>query len=318
MKAMLNRLLRRAPEPIAYEEARDQAWNGDASMRAALARREDVRPEILYYLANDRSVDVRRAIAANNVTPTQAGVILARDTDVKVREMLAEKIGRLFPDLSLDQRDAVRVALTETLEILARDQVQHVRSILAEALKDVANAPPHIVNWLARDREIMVAAPVLEYSPLLNDDDLVAVIANAPISGALTAIARRATVSSRVADAIVDAEDREAVTALLDNGSAQIREETLDRLIEKSRSVEDWQPPLVRRPKLPVAAAAKLASFVADSLLSLLRSRGDLDNATLDAVEKAVSERLVKAPGSVTAERPAKREISSASISSAR
>jgi uncharacterized protein (DUF2336 family) len=223
--------------------------------------------------------------------------------------MLAEKIGRLFPDLSIDQRDAVREALTETLEILARDQVQHVRTILAEALKDITHAPPHIVNWLARDREIMVAAPVLEYSPLLGDDDLVEVIANTPVKGALTAIARRATVSSRVADAIVDAEDREAVTALLDNGSAQIREETLDRLIEKSRLVEDWQPPLVRRPKLPVAAAAKLAGFVADSLLSLLRSRGDLDNSTLDAVEKAVSERLVKSPGSVTAERPAKREI---------
>lgn len=311
MKAMLNRLLRRAPEPLRYEDAREQAWHGDAPVRIALARREDVQPEILYYLASDRVVDVRRAIAANTATPTQAGVILARDTDVEVREALAEKIGRLFPDLSIDQREVVRAALSETLEILARDQVQRVRTILSEALKDVANAPPHIVNWLARDREILVAAPVLECSPLLGDDDLVSVIANAPIPGALTAIARRATVSSRVADAIVDAEDREAVTALLDNKSAQIREETLDRLIETSRSVEEWQPPLVRRPILPAAAAAKLAGFVADSLLSLLRSRGDLDNSTLDAVEKAVGERLVREPGSVTAERPAKREVNS-------
>jgi hypothetical protein len=65
----------------------------------------------------------------------------------------------------------------------------------------------------------------------------------------------------------------------------------------------------VRRPMLPAGAAAKLASFVADSLLSLLRSRGDLDTPTLDAVEKAVSKRLIEAPGSVTAEKPAKREI---------
>jgi uncharacterized protein (DUF2336 family) len=319
MITMLNRLLRRAPEPLAYEDAREQASSSDASARAALARREDVRPEILYYLAKDGSVDVRRAVAGNDATPIQAGVILARDTDIKVREMLAEKIGRLFPDLSIDQRDAVRVALSETLEILARDQVQRVRTILAEALKDVTNAPPHIVSWLARDREIEVASPVLECSPLLGDDDLVAVIANAPIRGALTAIARRTTVSSRVADAIVDAEDHEAVTALLDNSSAQIREETLDRLIEKSRSVEDWQPPLVRRPKLPAAAAAKLANFVADSLLSLLRSRGDLDNSTLDAVEKAVSKRLIDAPGSVTEQRPPKREVNnSAGVGRAR
>ena len=309
MKTMLKRLLRRAPEPLAYEEARDRAHSGDRDVRQSLAMREDVRPEILYYLANDRAPEVRRAIAANTATPTQAGVMLARDGDVGVREALAEKIGRLFPELSLDQRDAVRAALTETLETLARDQIRRVRMILAEALKDVANAPPHVVQWLARDREIEVAAPVLECSPLLDDDDLVAVIADAPIPGALTAIARRATVSSRVADAIVDAQDHEAVTALLDNDSAQIREETLDRLIERSRKVEEWQPPLVRRPMLPAGAAAKLASFVADSLLSLLRSRGDLDTPTLDAVEKAVSKRLIDAPGSVTAEKPPKREI---------
>ena len=308
MKTMLKRLLRRSPEPLAYEEARDRAHSGDNEVRESLAMREDVRPEILYYLANDRSPDVRRAIAANASTPTQTGVVLARDGDVSVREALAEKIGRLFPDLSLDQRDAVRAALAETLETLARDQVRRVRTILAEALKDVANAPPHVMHWLARDREIEVAAPVLEYSPLLDDNDLVAVIANAPIPGALTAIARRATVSSRVADAIVDAEDHEAVTALLDNGSAQIREETLDRLIERSRTVAEWQPPLVRRPKLSAGAASKLASFVADSLLSLLRSRGDLDSSTLAAVEKAVSERLTVVADSETPGKPRERD----------
>jgi uncharacterized protein (DUF2336 family) len=147
---------------------------------------------------------------------------------------------------------------------------------------------------------------VLEFSPLLAEDDLIAVIADAPIPGALAAIARRGAVSTRIADAIVAAEDREAVTALLDNSSAQIREETLDRLIERSRDVLDWQPPLVRRPTLSSAAAAKLASFVADSLLTMLRARGDLDVETLAAVEKAVTARLGSPSAHANpAERPA-------------
>jgi uncharacterized protein (DUF2336 family) len=292
MKAMLARLLRRAPEPIAYEQSREQARHGDSRVRTGLAARDDVRPEILYFLAGDASVDVRCAIAANPATPIQAGVLLAHDADVAVREALAEKIGRLFPELSSDQRQTVQIAVLEILETLARDQVRRVRAILADALKDQPNAPAHVVGWLARDRAIEVAAPVLEFSPLLADDDLIAVIADAPIPGALAAIARRGSVSTRIADAIVAAEDRDAVAALLGNPSAQIREETLDRLIERSRDVTEWQPPLVRRPRLPPSAAAKLASFVADSLLAILRDRGDLDPATLAAVEKAVAERL--------------------------
>jgi uncharacterized protein (DUF2336 family) len=299
---MLARLFRRAPEPIVYEEAREQARRGDARTRAALAARADVRPEILYYLAGDSSADVRRAIAANPSSPAHAGVLLARDADVGVREALAERIGRLFPELSGDQRVAVQAAVVEILETLARDQVRRVRAILADALKSVPNAPAHVIGWLARDRAIEVAAPILEFSPLLADDDLVAVIADAPIPGALSAIARRGSVSTRIADAIVAAEDREAVTELLANPSAQIREETLDRLIERSRDIAEWQPPLVRRPQLPANAAAKLASFVAESLLAVLRARGDLDRQTLAAVEKAVSARL-DLPGAAAGKR---------------
>jgi uncharacterized protein (DUF2336 family) len=306
MRAMLGRLLRRAPQPLAYEVARDQARHGDPQVRATLAARPDVRPEILYYLAGDNSADVRRAIAANPAAPVHAGALLARDSEIGVRAALAEKLGRLFPDLSADERESVRLVLIETLETLARDEARRVRAILAEALKDVANAPANVIGWLARDRALEVAAPVLEFSPLLAEDDLIAVIADAPIPGALAAIARRGAVSTRIADAIVAAEDREAVTALLDNSSAQIREETLDRLIERSRDVLDWQPPLVRRPTLSSAAAAKLASFVADSLLTMLRARGDLDVETLAAVEKAVTARLGSPSAHANpAERPA-------------
>jgi len=303
VRAMLGRLLRRAPQPLAYEDARDQARHGDPRVRATLAARPDVRPEILYYLAGDNSADVRRAIAANPAAPVHAGALLARDSEIGVRAALAEKLGRLFPDLSADERESVRLVLIETLETLARDEARRVRAILAEALKDIANAPANVIGWLARDRALEVAAPVLEFSPLLAEDDLIAVIADAPIPGALAAIARRGAVSTRIADAIVAAEDREAVMALLDNPSAQIREETLDRLIERSRDVLDWQPPLVRRPTLSSAAAAKLASFVADSLLAMLRARGDLDVETLAAVEKAVTVRLASPGDANPAER---------------
>ena len=51
-----------------------------------------------------------------------------------------------------------------------------VRRIVAEALKDVANALPEVINRLARDTEIVVSGPILESSPVLTDDDLLAIV----------------------------------------------------------------------------------------------------------------------------------------------
>lgn len=76
------------------------------------------------------------------------------------------------------------------------------------------------------------------------------------------------------------------------NDSAQIREETLDDLIDKAPDQSLWHKPLVARPTLPKGAAERMASFLADNLLETLTSRGDLDADSLNAVKAAVQSRL--------------------------
>src|SRR3546814_20837988 len=95
----------------------------------------------------------------------------------------------------------------------------------------------------------------------------------------LCAIARRSILGETISEAIVLRNDRPAVSALMANGSAQIREETLDRLIEASVQETAWQPALVARPVLPAGAVRKLAGFVADSLLQKLQSRRAIGRA---------------------------------------
>jgi hypothetical protein len=111
------------------------------------------------------------------------------------------------------------------------------------------------------------------------------------------AIAKRRRVGDRLADAIVAAavevpEETDTITDLLNNKSAQIREETLDLILEKAPAIEEWQEPLVRRPLLPMNAIKRLADFVSSSLFDLLTARPDLDKATAKAVAKAVKKRL--------------------------
>ena len=279
-------------EKLSYEIAKQMARDGDAEVRRVLAARDDLKPEILYFLAEDTDTAVRQAVANNLSAPRKADVLLAKDDDADVRGDLAGKIAQLAPGLSPDEQDKAKNATYETLEMLAHDQITKVRGILSEALKDFADAPPDVIKTLAMDTEIEVSGPVLEFSPTLSDDDLLQIIEYGPASGGLNAISKRAGVSEAVSDGIIGTDDVSAIAHLLSNDSAQIREATLDDLIDRAPDVELWHAPLVGRPKLPSGAEIRLAGFLADNLLGVLQERADLDPDTLEAVKAAVHQRI--------------------------
>ena len=108
----------------------------------------------------------------------------------------------------------------------------------------------------------------------------------------IAAISGRANLAPQVADAVVESSDAEAITALLANPSAQIREETLDRIVDQAAEIEAWHAPLVRRPKLSSRVALKLAGFVAQSLVEVLQARADLDEGTVRALKTELTARL--------------------------
>lgn len=277
---------------ISYEEARELAASPDPAVRRALAKRDDIEPEILYFLAQDDDVDVRSSVASNLEAPRHTFELLAGDTDQDVRVGLASKIAELAPELDPEQRDKVSQSATNALHALAQDQMVRVRQVLAEALCDVSSAPGDIINILARDVETAVSAPVLESSPVLTDDDLLDIIQQGTASANLSAISRRDGVSGDVSDAIVETDDALAIADLLSNDSSQIREETLDHLIERAPDNELWHAPLARRPILPANAPQRLASFLADHLIETLSERDDIDDATLAEIRGVVKERL--------------------------
>ncbi|HEX9464996.1 MAG TPA: DUF2336 domain-containing protein [Alphaproteobacteria bacterium] len=276
----------------AYEEAKRLARDPDLGVRRKLAARGDLRPEILYYLAEDTASEVRRVIAANEATPHQADELLLRDRDEAVRAELAQKVARLLPGLPQDAQNQARQRVIDMLEVLARDEAARVRAVISDAVEGMANVPPEVIRGLARDADLAVASPVLRFSPLLTDEDLLDIIAGAPPSGVLSAIAGRDRLGAAVSDAIVAADNEPAVAALLANPLAQIREETLDLIIDRAAARTSWHEPLVRRPALPARAAMRIARFVADSLLDVLKNRSDLPADTRQQITTEVSRRL--------------------------
>ncbi len=291
-QARLVHMLGLTGRKVTYEQARDLLDNPDVDIRRALAERDDLEPEILYFLANDPDAEVRRLIAANPSSPDKTVLVLAGDDSADVRCQLAERLGRVVPGMQKDEAVKAWRNIHQALTLLVRDQLPRVRRVLSEALKHVPDAPHDIIFALALDPEVSVATPVLEFSPVLTDQDLLDIIQSSPLTASLVAISRRVNVGEEVSKAIVGAGDTEAIASLLRNPSAQIREETLDLIIDAAPAYAGWHDPLVHRRALNGRAALRIAEFVAESLLKKLAERRDFDPATTQALGHIVRKRL--------------------------
>ena len=257
-----------------------------------LAQRTDAGDAVLQYLAEHGAPATRAAVAANVAAPPSVNRLLADDDNEDVRVELAIKIARLMP--GLDERESAHaVALTiETLEYLASDSATRVRAVLAEEIKHLPNVPRDVVLMLARDLEHIVAAPVLEYSPLLSDADLIEIIACGQVREVLAAVARRRPLSEKVSDTLVQSLDVPAVAALLVNPDAKIRKETLDRVVAEAEEIESWQLPLALRADLSARAVRRIAGFVGAAIIERLAARNDLGQATRTYLNRQLRLRL--------------------------
>jgi len=257
-----------------------------------LARRADAGDDVLNYLAQHGGVATRAAVAANFAAPEAANRRLSDDIEDGVRGELARKIARLLPGLTHEGVACLRDSCVELLEKLARDHVPQDRAILAEEIKRLDCVPKTIVNRLARDVEQIVAVPILEFSPLLSDCDLIEIIADAQVESIITAIARRHPLSEDVSDAIVCSLDMPALAALLANHDAAIRAATLHQIAETAEKLTGLHELLVLRGDLSVRTIRRLASFVGSALLNRLAARDDLDQTTCDILHQRLLERL--------------------------
>lgn len=264
--------LKKTFDKYRYENAKKKLQSSNATERKNIAKNSKTPPEILFYLAVDPDVEVRKELTENSETPIHAAKILANDPETAVRENLAKRLDRILPDMNNTEKTKVNQIANEVLSTLVRDEVVKVRKAVADVVKDMTGIPHHIIKTLAEDTELDISMPILQDSPLLTDEDLIEIITHHPESQKITAIAKRANVSENVSDVIANTKNIDAVSALLENSMAQIREETLDLIINQAPEIHDWQRPLVTRPELPSQAVGKLIEFVADGLLTELET----------------------------------------------
>jgi len=125
-----------------------------------------------------------------------------------------------------------------------------------------------------------VALPMLQFSTVLTDDDLVEIV-NKHGPTKQNAVAKRETVSEVVSDALVDVGDSTVVSTLMSNKGATIAEPTLEKALDKHGDSVKVSQTMALRPELPIAVAECLVSLVSDSIRNHILKSHDLPAKTV-------------------------------------
>jgi uncharacterized protein (DUF2336 family) len=275
-----------------YAAAKEIAVAGDAAARVVLAARRDVPPELLYFLANDKTAEVRSAVAGNDSAPPHVAPLLQADPDVNVREALAVRLARLLPSLGDEAQAQIQQLVIASLTHLAKDQSETVRTALATSLTDIARLPPKLANTLARDAAEKIAAPVLRFCLTLSDQDLFDIIATHPPAWALVAMATRETVSSPVAGALIESGEAEALVALAGNRGADLQPAQIETLADMAEQRPALREVLAVRPGVPVHLAKRLVALVDPTVAGVVAAARLDDTETEQEVHVAARDRM--------------------------
>jgi uncharacterized protein (DUF2336 family) len=206
---------------------------------------------------------------------------LLKEPSPHVRAEVASKLAQEIDSPRLTESEFSLAQ--EIVRLMAKDVEVSVRQSLAQSLRHAAKLPHDVAVQLARDVET-VALPILEHSGVLTDADLVEIINTGP-SSKHEAIASRASVSAEVSDALITRGSEKAVTVLMNNITAHISEQSLDKAISRFEASDIVKEAMVRRATLPVTVAERLTAIVSDRLKDYLMAHHDLSpSVTADLI----------------------------------
>jgi len=217
--------------------------------------------------------------------------VLNGDSNILERDQLFRNMAQLYSyvsdrcdDEQVSQYDEVLCQLAELVEVEARTHV-------AKLLAPLERAPGNVVAKLAND-EIEVAAPLLEFSNVLSDDDLIDIVANQTEAHRI-AIAGRNSVPERVGDAIVEHGAGPSVVRLVRNSQAELGKEALHKLVARASTDSELATDLRGRNDIDWSSMRDEIGAAGQKVLDTLGARSrPLDPVTADKVNQVVYNRM--------------------------
>lgn len=228
-------------------------------------------------------VDIRRLIKA---------------TDDDDRAAAAHKLCRSMDSAPLGDDD--RAAAQKILRMIAEDAAELVRRAMAVTLKSSDLIPHDVARRLAADVD-SVALPLIGFSPVFSDDDLIEIV-RAGSAVRQTAVAARPRVSRDVAEVIADVGCQDAVRTVAANDNADLSERALGRAVDRFGAAPEVVNAIAYRQVLPLEITERLVALASDAVREHLITRHAMapeaairlarfarERATVDLVDQAAA-----------------------------
>lgn len=213
--------------------------------------------------------------------------VLIKGAEPEERALIAHRLCRHMDRAGLT--DDERAEAHRILRVLARDAAEQVRRALAVTLKASPLVPRDVANRLARDIE-SIAVPVLNFSPVFDDEDLAEIVrVGGPVRQG--AVARRPVLTEKVTCAIAEFGVAEAVRTACENKGAAFSEQGLQTAIERFEAAESVLEAIALRSALPASVTERLVTLVTGELRERLVNSHDVNPETALAVAIGVRER---------------------------
>jgi uncharacterized protein (DUF2336 family) len=212
---------------------------------------------------------------------------LARERSAEGRRLLVGVVSDLYFGKETVLTAQERSLATAILKRLIEEVAAPLCRSLAARLSGDAGAPRDLVAALAND-EIEIADPILLKSPALLDMELVELIRHRSLDHQL-AVAMRRALSETAADALVEGGHADAITALVENDDDAISQATLAYLVDRARSVDPLQEPVLRRQDLTPRLARKMRLWISAALRQHVLENFGIDAAALDDAIEAIT-----------------------------
>lgn len=248
---------------------------------------------VTYIEVSADSISLRDGSGAPpRVVPLTADAEFYDAVDENIRCQIARKIAALVPNLDEGIYERLQEYTVRVLHVLARDQLPRVRKIIAEELKSTPNAPREVVQKLAWDEDIEVAIPILQYSPLLGDDELIDILRTSNLAPVCEAIARRSKISAPVGETIAGSGHLNALVALAENPGAELSAASVECLLEHVPRKPELLNALIEHPEVTLATLNRIAGFLSSAVINTLKENGEFSAETAQNVTLAVQTRI--------------------------
>ena len=205
--------------------------------------------------------------AANDITGMK---------DLHLGQLTLTDYLKIEPKLSAEQKAALAVFLARSAFSQDRGQSDEAESIIqliiwnsevevAETIAGAAALESELarpVVWMLANEDARVAAPVLEKSAVLTDEDLVGIIAWSGSTTKMNAIARRPAVTEVVSHSLVSHGDETTAVTLLENTGAVVSADAFDVMLDRFGELEKVQDAIVGRNVIYSSTAQRLLSLI--------------------------------------------------------